>query len=159
MDNSSHPGGFMSPYGVTVVILAFAVALHQQCTALSFLSYYFRNRFKRTAWVFLIVSEFPWCSCVLCVWGRILTCRGLWLIALLADDSFSVSTCWRCFNHAGNLPSHASSQEVTFPTHHSYFPLNWDPLCCDSIFTRWKMAGQDFKPPTPPPSCEVDKFV
>lgn len=34
------------------------------------------------------------------------------MIALLADDSFSFSTCWRYFNHAGNLLLRASSRDV-----------------------------------------------
>lgn len=109
----------------------------------------------------------PCCTCV--VYGHIFTWLtiGWWLILFWKR--------WRYFNHWGNLPPHSRRErEVTFPTHHSYFPLNWDPLCCDSVFTRWKMAGQDFETsfhphhhhpsslPSPPPGksgCEVDKFL
>lgn len=63
---------------------------------------------------------------------------GWWLILFFP-------TCWRYFNHAGNLPLHADSWEVNFPTHQSYVPLNWDPLCCDSVFHKVENGRSRFR--------------
>lgn len=87
----------------------------------------------------------PKVPCYMCLCTRVLynlICRWLLLIALRTDDSFSFQLAGGTSIMQAISSCAADTREVTFPHIRGCTCLNWDPLCCDSIFAARKMAGQ-----------------
>lgn len=129
--------------------LIIAVLLHQQYMALNFPTTILRRDgfYSSTSPESFLLFPGFYSMCVsVCVCVSILSHadgRG-WLLYWLMTHSL--------FQPAGGtsimqviFSRTAAAERLPFPTHQSYIRPNWDPLCCDSVFTRWEMAGQDFK--------------
>lgn len=105
-------------------------------------------------------------------------CRRVCCI-ILYSDGFCWLRYWLMTHSLFNLlvllqsrrqspPARPTPERLPFPNIRGCTPLNWDPLCCDSVFAGLKMAGQVCKtffaylcPPrsTGQSGCEVDKFL